>query len=258
MPLGLGIQPLIPSDFRISVVLPVFSETGTIREVIRGLKEILGERLLEIIIVVSPRSGPDSRAVCEEQVKADPRIRMRMQQVNPGLGHGVREGYAATKGNWVLNIDSDGEMEIETVRRMLEKMDTGSYDLVLASRWMKGGGFSGYSRLKYGLNFIFQQVFRILFFTRVNDLTYGFKMMRGELARGIRWEGALHEIACETTMKPIKLGARACAVPSQWTARTSGESKNTFWRTFRYVGMALRILWRGAEYTPQAGMAHTA
>ena len=249
----LGLRSFDSSDFRISVVLPVFSETDTIREVVKGLQDILGARLLEIVIVVSPRSGEDSRDVCAELGKSDARIRMQMQQVNPGLGHGVREGYAATRGNWVLNIDSDGEMEMETVRRMLEKADTGSYDLVVASRWMKGGGFSGYSRLKYGLNFIFQQVFRSLFLTRVNDLTYGFKLMRGELARGIRWEGARHEIACETTMKPIKLGARACAVPSKWTARTSGESKNTFWRTFRYVDMAFRILCRGAEYTPPAG-----
>lgn len=244
------LPPLTPEDFRISVVLPVFSETDSIREVAKGLNEILGARMIEIVIVMSPRSGPDTRAVCEDLVKSDPRIRLQIQQVNPGLGNGVREGYASTKGNLVLNIDSDGEMEMDTVRRMIEKMDSGNYDMVVASRWMKGGGFSGYSPLKYVLNFGFQQLFRILFLTRVNDLTYGFKIMRGELARGITWEGVMHEIACETTMKPVKLGARACAVPSKWTARVQGQSKNTFWRTFRYVGMALKILWRGVEFNP--------
>ncbi|MBI3828315.1 MAG: glycosyltransferase family 2 protein [Planctomycetes bacterium] len=249
------LPPLKTEDFRISVVLPVFSETDSICEVVKGLNAILGARILEIVIVMSPKSGPDTRAVCADLVKNDPRIRLQVQQVNPGLGNGVREGYAATKGNLVLNIDSDGEMELDTVRRMLEKMDTGQYDMVVASRWMKGGGFSGYSPLKYVLNFGFQQMFRILFWTRVNDLTYGFKMMRGELARGIAWEGVLHEIACETTMKPVKLGARACAVPSKWTARVQGQSKNTFWRTFRYVGMALKILCRGVEFSAPANAA---
>lgn len=249
------LPPLKPADYRISVVLPVFSETDSIREVVNGLKDILAGRLLEIVIVMSPKSGPETRAVCEEMVKSDSRIRLQVQQLNPGLGNGVREGYAATTGNWVLNIDSDGEMEMDTVRRMLEKIDTGQYDLVVASRWMKGGGFSGYSPLKYVLNYGFQQLFRILYWTQVNDLTYGFKLMRGELARGIVWVGVMHEIACETTMKPIKLGARACAVPSKWTARVQGQSKNTFWRTFRYVSMALKIWWRGVEFNASLNRA---
>ena len=194
---------LKPQEFRISVVLPVFNETDSISEVVNGLQETLGTRLLEIIIVMSPESGPNTHAICEDLVKADPRMRLQLQQVNPGLGNGVREGYATTQGNLVLNIDSDGEMEMETVWRMLEKMDSGNYDMVVASRWAKGGGFTGYSALKYALNFGFQQLFRILYWTRVDDLTYGFKLMRGELARGITWEGTLHEIACETEGLPI-------------------------------------------------------
>jgi hypothetical protein len=116
---------------------------------------------------------------------------------------------------------------------------------VVASRWLPGGGFTGYSRIKKILNWGFQQLFRLLFFTRIHDLTYGFKLMRGELARGIVWEGSLHEIACETTLKPIRLGVPVSEVPTRWTARTQGASKNTFLRNFRYVGMALRILTRG-------------
>ena len=30
-----------------------------------------------------------------------------------------------------------------------------------------------------------------------------------------------------------------------WTARSEGTSKNTFWRNFRYVSMALRVWWLG-------------
>ena len=122
--------------------------------------------------------------------------------------------------------------------------------LVVASRWIKGGGFSGYSPVKYWLNWGFQQIFRILFRTSIHDLTYGFKLMRAELAHGIAWEGTLHEIACETTLKPVRTGAKVAEVPSKWTARTQGQSKNTFMRNFRYVGTAWRILVSGRPFTP--------
>jgi dolichol-phosphate mannosyltransferase len=246
------LEPLAPESYRISVVLPVYSETETVRDVVRWHREHLGGRLEEIIIVLSPRSGDASRKVCRELADEDPRVIVHIQQQNPGLGRAVREGLARTRGNLVLMMDSDGEMEIETVPRMLAAMEREGCGLVVASRWLRGGGFSGYDPLKYALNWGFQQLVRALYRTPLHDLTYGFKLMRGELARGIAWAGTLHEIACETTLKPLRLGVVAAEVPSTWTARTQGVSKNTFLRNFRYVAMAWSVLAHGVPLNAQA------
>jgi dolichol-phosphate mannosyltransferase len=160
----------------------------------------------------------------------------------------VREGFALARGNLVLMIDADGEMEIDTVPRLLDEMARGGHGLVVAARWLPGGGFSGYGPLKYYLNWGFQQLFRCLFRTHLHDLTYGFKVMRAELVHGLEWQGTLHEIACETTLRPVRLGVSVAEVPSRWTARTQGASKNTFWRNFRYVRTALTILIGGARF----------
>jgi dolichol-phosphate mannosyltransferase len=239
--------PALADDFRISVVLPVYSETETVRQVVDWLRENLAGRLAEILIVLAPRSKEASRAVCSALAASDPRIQIQIQKRNPGLGYAVREGLERAQGDVVLLMDSDGEMENATVLRMIAAMERENCGLVVASRWIPGGGFTGYSPLKYRLNWCFQQVFRVLFQTPIHDLTYGFKMIRRELAQGIAWEGALHEIACETTLKPIRRGVRVVEVPSRWTARTQGVSKNTFLRNFRYVAMALRILGRGVQ-----------
>jgi glycosyltransferase involved in cell wall biosynthesis len=247
-----SLPPLAPDAYRVSVVLPVYSEVDSVRAIVHWLRDHLGGRLEEILLVLSPRSQEASRKVCEEMA-ADPRVRLHVQVNNPGLGHAVREGYALTRGNLVLNMDSDGEMEIETVPRMLVALEQRQLDVVVAARWLPGGGFTGYSPFKKILNWGFQQLFRWLFWTRLHDLTYGFKLMRGELARGIRWEGTLHEIACETTLKPVRAGVRVGEVPTRWTARVQGTSKNTFWRNFRYVAMAWRILVRGVTWEQPAG-----
>jgi glycosyltransferase involved in cell wall biosynthesis len=251
---ALELAPLAPADYRLSIVLPVYSETETVRRIVNWFRDNLGDMLAEIIIVVSPRSQTASQAICKELAASDDRIRVHEQENNPGLGHAVREGLALTTGNLVLMMDSDGEMEIETVARMFAEMAGGNHAAVFASRWSRGGGFSGYSKLKYCLNWGFQHIFRLLFWTPIRDLTYGFKLLRGELARGIRLDGTLHEIACETTLKPIRLGARVTQVPTRWTARTEGASKNTFWRNFRYVAMALRIRLCGVEWRTEQGV----
>lgn len=239
------LEPLASADIRLSVVLPVYSETESLWTIVTWLRDTLGTQLEEIIIVLSPHSQPASREVCDALGHADSRVRLHIQEVNPGLGNAVREGMSRTRGNHVLLMDSDGEMDNETVLAMLAEMATGRWGMVVASRWMPGGGFRGYSRLKYCLNWLFQQTFRFLFWTQLTDLTYGYKTMRGDLARGIVWEGKRHEIACETTLKPLRLGVPVTQVPSKWTARTQGASKNTFFRNFRYLAIALTILIRG-------------
>lgn len=245
---GPAIASLDPADYRVSVVMPVYSETETVRQIAQWLLGELGPLLHEIILIQSPRSSEASRTVCRELSEEYPQVQLHMQRENPGLGRAVREGFALATGNLILMIDSDGEMEIETVPRMLSEMATGGHALVTASRWLPGGGFRGYSRLKYYLNWCFQQLFRQLFGTPLHDLTYGFKLIRAELVRGIDWQGTLHEIACETTLKPIRLGVSVAEVPSKWTLRTQGVSKNTFWRNFRYVRTAASILFRGVRF----------
>jgi dolichol-phosphate mannosyltransferase len=239
------LAPLDPADYRISVVLPVFSETDSVRLIADWLRQHLGERLLEILIVVSPRSSAESRAVCDGLAAEDERIRVFVQRQNPGVGHAFREGYARVRGNVVLSMDSDNEMELTAIPRMLAKLAEGNRGLVVGSRWLPGGGFVGYRRLKRSLNWGFQQLFRWLFRTPLHDLTYGFKVLRAEVVHGIVWEASLHEIGCETTLKPVRLGVSVGEVPSTWTARTQGRSTNNFWRNFRYVATAWRILVHG-------------
>lgn len=217
----------------------------------------LGESVLEILIVLSPQSSTESKKVCHELASAHHRVKVQLQTTHPGLGNAVRQGLKWASGNLVLMMDSDGEMENGTVLSMLETMATTSCAAVVASRWMPAGGFEGYDKRKLLLNWCFQQTFRLLYRTPISDLTYGFKLMRGDLARSIEWKGTLHEIACETTLKPIRLGVPVQMVPTRWVSRAQGSSKNTFWRNFRYVRMAIDIWVNGVTLRSSAEAAHT-
>jgi dolichol-phosphate mannosyltransferase len=241
------LEPLARDDFRISVVMPVFSETESVRTIANWLRTHLGSRLLEVIIVISPRSTQSSHDVCDELARNDPAIRVFQQEQNPGVGLAFREGYSRVRGNLVLSMDSDGEMDLATIPRMIDAMAERNVGVVVGSRWLPGGGFVGYPPVKRWFNWGFQQVFRILFRTPIHDLTYGFKLLRAELVHEIPWEGTLHEIGCETTLKPLRLGISLTEVPTTWVARKEGQSTNNFMRNFRYVGMACSILTRGVN-----------
>jgi dolichol-phosphate mannosyltransferase len=136
-------------------------------------------------------------------------------------------------------------MSVETIPHMLTALEEGKCGMVVGSRWMRGGGLVGYSPFKYWLNWAFQQIFRLLYWTHIHDLTYGFKVHRAEVLQGIVLEAVNQEIGCETTLKPIRLGVPVAEVPTVWTARIQGRSSNNFWRNFRYLRVALQILLHG-------------
>ena len=91
-----------------------------------------------------------------------------------------------------------------------------------AGRWARGGGAEGYDRLKYVLNRGYQTLFRVLFRTRIHDLTLGFKLARADVMKSLPWTSQFHDIGCETTMRVLRAGYRVVEVPTVWRrARTS-------------------------------------
>jgi len=237
-----GDPPGVAYPIRLSVVLPVFAETDTVAQITDELVDGLGRDLHEVILVVASRAPEETWAVCRDVDRRVPQARVSEQRDNPGLGLGVRQGIAEATGTHVLLMDSDGEMSAETVPRMVAELRRAGADMVVASRWMEGGGVEGYDRLKYFLNRGYQQLFRLLFRTRVHDLTLGFKLCRADIFKAMPWNSQFHDIGCETTLRPIRAGAVVSEVPTVWVCRKEGQSSNPFRNNFKYVWKALSIL----------------
>jgi glycosyltransferase involved in cell wall biosynthesis len=229
-------------QIRLSIVVTVFTETFSIHETLDTLLAHDRGYIHEILLVISPRASELSFAICRFYEKQDPRVRVLLQQHNPGIGWAYREGMQAASGNYVALMAADLETEPAAVDRMVDKIVDTQCDGVIANRWLPGGGFTHYNPLKYILNWSFQKFFKTLFWTRLGDLTFGFKILSSQITREIAWRGTLHEICIETTIKPIKHEFHLEQVPSVWVGRKEGHSVNTFLRNFRYVWMAFQVL----------------
>jgi len=229
-------------QIRLTVVVTVYSETFSLIESIERLMKADRGYLHELIFSISPRSSEECIDICQQLAKKYSIIKLHLQHKNPGVGWAIREGMELATGDYVALLSADLETEPEAVDRMIRKISETGCDGVIGNRWLKGGGFKNYNPIKLVLNFGFQCVFRLLYRTRLGDLTYGFKILSRNLIEKINWEGILHEIYIETTVKPIKLGYRIEQVPTVWIGRVEGESKNTFTRNFRYVKLALKVL----------------
>jgi dolichol-phosphate mannosyltransferase len=226
---------------KISVIITVYSETDLLVESVARLRQQLQEWPYEILVVVHPKSSPECMAVCDELGRQND-IRIIVQGPRSGIGWAYREAIPYITGTHALMMNADLETNPDDAAALVRKAEATGADIVCASRWLRGGGFSGYNPVKLVLNYSYNLIFRTMYRTSIHDLTFGYKLMRAEILQKVNWEYGTHEFCAEVLLKPLRLGYRAVEIPTRWIKRQEGDSKMTFMRNFRFVSAAWKIL----------------
>lgn len=118
----------------ITVLIPVFNEEESLRELHGELCEILGEigRSFELLFV-DDGSTDESPRILQELYDEDDRVRVIRFARNFGQQSAVTAGLKHTRGEVVFIIDSDLQTPIEYMPQFLEKLDAG-FDIVFGVR----------------------------------------------------------------------------------------------------------------------------
>lgn len=228
-------------DIQLTIIITVYSEEEALAETIERIFKDDDGYIREILLIVSPRSSEQCIALCHALSRQHEAVTTHIQQDNPGVGRAVREGFRLAQGNYIAIMSADLETEPEAVCRMVRAIRATGCDGAVADRWQPESRFADYDRRKLFLNWVFQHLFRPFFASPVRDLTYGFKILTKDITDTIAWEGTMHEIFIETTIKPIALGYHMEPVPTVWVGRKEGVSRNTFLYNLRYVWLAIRV-----------------
>lgn len=97
----------------LSVIMPVYNESAGIGDV---LDDIIAFVLDPVpgaeLIVVDDCSSDHTAAIVAARAETDSRIRLLHNPTNLGHGPSVRRGIDAGNGEWVLHIDSDGQVDL--------------------------------------------------------------------------------------------------------------------------------------------------
>ncbi len=241
-----SVEPLLPSRFTgASVLVAAINETFSLRETVEGLERSCdASDLAEILILLHPeKTTPACRETAEALVAgSEGKVPVRIVlQTLPFAGGAYRSAFPVAKGSHCVMMSADLETPPEAVARMIEESKKRPGCIVTASRWMEGGGFSGYSRIKRLCNAVFQKTFSLLFLTRLSDLTYAFRLFPVKLMNAVDWKETRHPFFLETSLVPLRLGVPFVEIPAHWSPRPEGDSQNSFFANFRYFKTAFRI-----------------
>ncbi len=122
------------SNPAISIVLPVYRNADTLRELARGLKDVLERRCLSYeIIFVEDACPENSLAILTQLAQEDSRIAVLALERNIGQHRAVLTGLSYARGNQIVVMDADLQDPPEAIPDLLNKMQEG-YAAVFAGR----------------------------------------------------------------------------------------------------------------------------
>jgi dolichol-phosphate mannosyltransferase len=210
----------------LSVVMPAHNEAGQIQTTLRDIHRALSDsRIVHEILVVNDNSSDGTENVLKSLAVEIPELRYLNNPPPNGFGYAVRAGLAAFRGEAVAIVMADGSDSPSDLVAFYRKIQEG-YECVFGSRFVRGATVVNYPWPKLVLNRIANQLIRMLFWIRYNDVTNAFKMYRRSVIAGVQPLLAYHfNLTVELPLKAIVRGHTYAVLPTAWFNRTAGVSK---------------------------------
>jgi len=225
---------------KLSVVMPVYNEQATLREVVA---RVLAVPMEVELICVDDGSRDGSREILEELQIDHPQIRVMLQPKNMGKGAALRCGIQEATGDFIIIQDADLEYDPSDYPALLGPLIEDKADVVYGSRFLG----SGPHRVLYFWHSVGNSILTLISnaLTNMNmtDMETCYKVFRREILQSIPIEEDRFGFEPEITVKISKRRLRVYEVGIGYWGRTYEEGKKIGWRD------GFRALWCLLKYS---------
>jgi dolichol-phosphate mannosyltransferase len=164
----------------LSIVMPVYNEAGVIADVVGELGRDVVARLDGTeVVVVDDGSSDETPAVLDGLAEAHPWLTVIHAARNQGHGPSLRQAFESSAGEWILQMDSDGQQvpgELWDLWALREEAD-----LVVGVRRGRSEG-----RHRAAVSAFARMAARLAGGGRLRDVNVPFKLIRREVWDDLR------------------------------------------------------------------------
>ena len=210
---------------KLSVIIPVYNEQATIRELFRLVRAVDMEKE---IIFVDDGSSDGSREILLSL--ADESTQVVLHDRNRGKGAALRSGFRHATGDIIIVQDADLEYDPAQYPKLIQPILEGKADVVYGSRFVTGD----YRRVLFFWHMVGNKLLTLLsnLFTNLNlsDMETCYKVFRREVLERITIEEDRFGFEPEITAKIAKLQVRIYELGISYAGRTYSEGKKIGWK----------------------------
>lgn len=241
---------------KLSVVIPVYNEKASLREVVA---RVLAVPLEIELICVDDGSRDGSREILGELQTQHPQMRIFFQPKNEGKGAALRRGIQQATGDFVIVQDADLEYDPAEYPVLLDPLLLNKADVVYGSRFLGGGPH----RVLYFWHSVGNWILTLLSnaLTNINltDMETCYKVFRREVIQNIPIEENRFGFEPEITVKVAKRRLRIYEVGVSYQGRTYEEGKKIGWKDgFRALWCLLKYSIKESKVAMAATLPNTA
>jgi glycosyltransferase involved in cell wall biosynthesis len=227
----------LPADFKLSIVIPVYNEERTIREILARVSKL---PVAKEIIVVDDCSRDGTRDLLAELEQAGDLTVIYLPK-NGGKGAALRMGFRAATGDVVVVQDADLEYDPRDILKLLRPLVEGQAEVVYGSRFLHESP-QDKSLLHRSGNWLLTAASNVFTGLAITDMETCYKAFRRDVIQSIQVEQNRFGFEPEITAKLARRGHRIVEVPITYKARGFAEGKkiglkdlvNALWCIVRY------------------------
>ena len=212
----------------LTIVIPVYNEGAGFEALWHELTTQLAcpFRALVVYDFDEDNTVPAVKAV---MARGETRLQLVKNNIGRGVVGALRTGFNSVERGPLLVVMADLSDDLPQVGRMLELYREG-YQVVVGSRYMKGGRIENGPVLKQGLSRMAGVSLCWLRGIPTHDATNAFKIYDAAMLKKFSLESQRgFELNLEITVKAFLGGYRITEIPTVWRDRTQGKSKFKLW-----------------------------
>ena len=209
----------------LAIVVPTFKESANIQPLLASIDKALAGIRYEVVFV-DDNSPDDTAALVRRIGRTDPRVRCVLRIGRRGLSSAVVEGVLAANADFVAVMDADLQHDETLLPKMLQAMKAGQADVVIASRYVQGGGIGQWNASRAWMSRFATRLSGLILRQPVQDPMSGFFMTRQAL-----FEEAVPRLSREgykillDFLASSPRALRCVELPYVFRPRVHGESK---------------------------------
>lgn len=228
----------------LSIVLPTYNESQNITRMLDSIAEALPVDAHAEIIVVDDNSPDGTGDIASRHKVSNKKLSIQVikRPCKLGLSSAILAGVQSAAGQIVVVMDGDFSHPPHTIPKMVEELKDSKYDIVVASRYIKGGSVIGWPFKRRLMSKGAIKIAQVGLGIQVNDPMSGFFAFKRGIIEGIKFDAIGYKMLLEILVKAK--GARIKEVPYTFTNRRAGASKldssvmidyfRAVWRLYRY------------------------
>ncbi|HEY3685023.1 MAG TPA: polyprenol monophosphomannose synthase [Streptosporangiaceae bacterium] len=214
------------------VIIPTYNEYQNIEMIVGRVRESVPDAH---ILVADDNSPDGTGAIADTLAKDDDHVHVLHRAGKEGLGAAYIAGFrwALERGyDVVVEMDADGSHQPEQLPNLLRALDSTApaarADLVLGSRWVRGGRVRNWPLKRELLSRAANLYARVMLGIPVRDATGGYRAFRAATLKRIGLDDVQSQGYCfqvDLAMRTLDDGMRVREVPITFVERVHGASK---------------------------------